>query len=244
MSLEDVRQVSRDNPTWLPTNLGRTCYAHTVELIRRLRAAGHEAYLVCKLAGEGGYTPPGFAPRTEIGLDGKPYTIARVSHDVIFFRERGSSLLQQFDTLASANEYDRPIYRRQGDPNWSFDPNDGPQITASDVWNEVPPSLWRAWNPPLLEDDAPVPMPVPQPAPAPVMAFPPRDETASFMKSLNLFYRDKGRQNRSADNDALYVDNEGLAVWMPEYLRRRVLGESHADATTHALADVEAAWPR
>lgn len=176
MNLEVVRQVGRDHPTWLPTNLGRTCWAHTTELIRRIREAGHEAWPVCKMDGEGGYTPAGFKPINVVGLDGKTYLISRVSHDVIFYREKGTTTMRQFDTLASANEYDRTIYRRNGDPNWSFDPNDGPQIVASAVWNEVPSTSWRPWNPPFEGAIGDVPMPgeppVTPPPPPPSIRIP------------------------------------------------------------------------
>lgn len=215
MNLELVRAVGRDHPTWLPTNLGRTCYAHTVEVVRRIRELGHEAYLVCKMEGEGGYTPQGFTPRTVTGLDGKSYLISRVSHDVIFFRERGSTVLRQFDTLASANEYDRAIYRRNGDPNWSFDPNDGPQIVATAVWNEVPSVNWRPWNPPfegaIVGGDVPQPgePPATPPPPAPSIRIPSYGELGD-----DAFFRSAVGVPLAADA-ALAGEsmNDGSSVW-------------------------------
>lgn len=238
MNLEVVRQVGRDHPTWLPTNLGRTCYAHTIELVRRIREAGHEAFLVCKMAGEGGYTPPGFTPRTVTGLDGKAYLISRVSHDVIFFRERGSMLLQQFDTLASANEYDRTIYRRNGDPNWSFDPNDGPQIVASAVWNEVPPSSWRPWNPPFEGsiEGAPAPgePPIVPPPPAPTFRMPSYadlGDDAFFRAAIGVPLADDARLAGETMND-------GSSVWFSRGTYRLM-----AAALKHALAQGPAPNP-
>lgn len=163
MSLELVREVSRENPDLLSTNIGRTCYRHTTLLLEKLRAHGHEAYLMCKSPGEGQYTPPGFAERNVTGLDGRSYRCSGVSHDAIWCDAK------QFDTIGAANENDRPIYRRDGDPNWSFDPADGPQIVASPVWNEIAQHHWRANNPPL-KDGAPAPQP---PAPQPPAPQPP-----------------------------------------------------------------------
>lgn len=170
MSLELVREVSRENPDLLPTNLGRTCYRHTLLLVEKLRARGHDAFLVCKSPGEGQYHPPGFTTRTVTGHDGKAYLCSGVSHDAIYCDGK------QFDTLGSANEYDRPIYRRNGDPNWSFDPADGPQIVASPVWSEIPRDKWRNNNPPLrtpgpLPVTAP-PLPTPSPAQPPAVTMP------------------------------------------------------------------------
>lgn len=260
MNLDFVRQVGRDNPTWLPTNLGSTCFAHTSELVRRIRAAGHEAWFVCKMAGEGGYAPPGFTPRTVAGLDGKPYMISLVSHDVIFFREAGTRVsgsngmagMRQFDTLASANEHDRPIYRRNGDPNWSFNPNDGPQITASGVWNEVASDKWRPWNPPFFEAvgvPAPEPHPTPMPTPTPptITEGPPRDQVGRFFAELDAYYKRRGRADRfDGAGEALHVDNEGLFVWLGEFMWRYLAAPPNVDryrvATDAAFAAIDREW--
>ena len=98
MSLEDVRQVSAANPTLLSANLVSTCYRHT--------AGGHDAYHVCKSPGESQYTPPGFALRDVVGLDGKTYRCSGVSPDAIWCD--GTIV----DTIASCNEHERPIHRR------------------------------------------------------------------------------------------------------------------------------------
>lgn len=238
MNLEVVRQVGRDNPTWLPANLGRTCHAHTVELIRRIKAAGHEAWHVCKMEGEGGYTPTGFTPRTVTGLDGKNYLISRLSHDVIFFRENGTSTIRQFDTLASANEYDRPIYRRNGDPNWSFDPNDGPQIQASAVWNEVPSVSWRPWNPPFEGEIAGPGVP---PPPAPVVRFPSYAEMgddAFFRKAIGVpLFEDEQLVGEGM--------NDGSSVWFSRGTHRMVesfFKTGNHNAAPEIVKDLQNQW--
>ena len=239
MSLELVRQVGQEHPELLPTNLGRTCYAHTSFLIEKLLAAGHSAQFICKSPGEGQYTPPGFQRRTVRGLDGKPYLCSGVSHDAIWCDG------QQFDTLASANEYDQPIYRKIGEPYWSFDPNDGPQIRATAVWNAIPQVNWRAWNPPLVEDVNPGP-----PLSPPMFTSPPRDYVGKFFYELDLFYKTHGRANRTGNpDDPLHVDNEGLFVWLSEYLRhyaidhpKATIADRHVQAVLVTLADIEKVW--
>lgn len=245
MNLEFVKQVGRDHPDLLPANLGHTCYTHTTILIQRLRTAGHRAFLICKSPGEGQYTPPGFQLRTVIGLDGKPYPCSGVSHDAIFFNDR------QFDTIGSANEHDRPIYAG-GPDGWSFNPADGPRITATAVWNEVPRDKWRNNNPPLIDDTAPAPGPTPVPLPPPtppaVITFPPRDRVGLFFAALNARYG-RSRPNRidaeriANGDQPLYVDNEGLFVWLSEYMRHYAvdhptsgIDERH-DAAVQAVFD-------
>ena len=149
MSLEDVRQVSAEHPELVRTNLGSTCYQHTVFLIAKLRAAGHTAQHICKTAGEGQYTPPGFVPRIVAGLDGKPYTITGVSHDAIYCDGR------QVDTLAQANDSETPI-----------------GLVAIPVWNEIAREYWRNNNPPLPNDGTPVPVPTPTPPPPSAPVYP------------------------------------------------------------------------
>lgn len=248
MNLDFVQQVGRDNPTWLPTNLGRTCFAHTLELIRRLKALGHEAYLVCKMEGEGGYAPAGWVPRQIAGLDGKPYLISKFSHDVIFFRERGSSLMRQFDTLGSANEHDRTIYRIPGSTDVSFDPNSGPQIQATAVWHEVPSSIWRPWNPPFQgEIDAPGPTPTPVPVPVPGNA-PGREEMMNAGRWLDEFYRSQeGLQRehglikfRDGNQSKPEPDYEGLGAWLFDvYWNARLRGNSVEQARAAVVSAIQ-----
>lgn len=89
------------------------------------------------------------------------------------------------------------------------------------------------------------------PGPPTIPPFPPRDETLAFGLDLNMHYGRKGAgQNGTLGapgnvaSDPRFLNFEGECVWLPEYLRRRQLGESHDDATKHVLADVDAAWPK
>lgn len=211
MSFEICERVGIENPTLLPANLGRTCFAHTLILIEKLRAAGHQAFLMCKSPGEGQYTPPGFEPRMVRGLDGKEHLCSGVSHDAIWCDHL------QFDTLGSANEHDRPIYHRKGsnteeDPNWSFDPNDGPQITARPAWIPVPAKHWRNNNPPFTGalGVVPVPKPEPQPDPKPaVIRFPSYAELGD-----DAFFRMAIGVPLQADaTHAGETLNDGSSVW-------------------------------
>lgn len=258
MNRDFVARVSTDFPDLLPTNLGRTCFKHTTILIDRLRALGHDVAYVAKSPGEGQYTPPGFVPFTIIGLDGKKYPCSGVSHDAIFFDG------EQFDTLAGANEHDQFIYRKSTAPFWSFDPNDGPKITASPAWNQIPREHWRANNPPLRTipqgpaepEPGPTPTPGPTPAPVPVVMFPPRDLVGHAFGAINDRYRRGGRQQRihpeliDAGDQPLYVDNEGLFVWLSEYMRHFATHPApdvhgrHAAALDTTLRAIEAAWPK
>lgn len=207
MSLEIARQVHAEYPHLLTTNLGSTCHQYTVHLIALLRSLGHEAYHVCKSPGEGQVVPPGFQPRDVIGLDGKTYRCSGLSHDAIWCDG------QQFDTIGSANEYDRPIYRKVGSPFWSFDAADGPQIVAFSVWNEIARDHWRHNNPPLKDA---VTVPVPAPAPKPQAPSPePYPGDTFFIEQLGTVlaadYAEAGQQL-----------NAGSVVWISRTIWRYV----------------------
>ena len=64
--------------------------------------------------------------------------------------------------------------------------------------------------------------------------FPPRNEGLDFMNQLDAKYRDELRRDASS----LYVNNEGRVVWILEYLRYRLNGCGHADATTRVFQQV------
>jgi hypothetical protein len=205
MSREIVRQVNAQHPQLLQTNIGATCHQFTLRVIEALRAEGHQAFLVCKSPGEGQYVPPGFQPRSVVGLDGRTYQCSGVSHDAIW------SDGQQFDTIGGANDNDRPIFRKSSDPGWSFDAADGPQITGTPVWNAIAPNFWRPNNPPLKEG-APTPTPVPPPTklpsrpPSQPQAFPSYEECggdaagAAISRQLEADYQRAGRGGLDGDS--------------------------------------------
>jgi hypothetical protein len=66
------------------------------------------------------------------------------------------------------------------------------------------------------------------------IVFPPRNEGLQFMIALNALYRDTLR--RSAGTS--FVDNEGIVVWVMEYLRYRLNGCGHADATNKVFMQI------
>jgi hypothetical protein len=153
MSLEIVRQVNRDHPALLQTNINATCYQFVVLVIAALRAKGHLAYHVCKSPGEGQYTPPGFTPRTVTGLDNNPYPCSGVSHDALWCDG------VQVDTIGRGNDSPDPI----------FNP-DGSRMTGDPAWNSIPSQFWRPNNPPL-KDGATIPPGPPTPPTPPAAPY-------------------------------------------------------------------------
>lgn len=233
MSLALARQVHAEQPHLLTTNIGATCHQFTLRLITKLRAAGFTAELMAKTAGEGQYVPPGFVPRTVTGSDGKPYTCTGVSHDAIWCDGR------QFDTIASANDNERPIYKKSTDPFWSFDPSDGPQIHGVPIWNPVPQHLWRPNNPPLTDVSAPTePQPIPQ--------LPDRGEMMRAGEQLHHYYRSaEGLQRpdglwKPATPTAIaQPDWEGIGAWLFDvYLQARVSGKTATEAMGAVIAQI------
>ncbi len=71
------------------------------------------------------------------------------------------------------------------------------------------------------------------------IAFPPRNQSLDFLRALDAFYRDElGRTVQLS-----YVDLEGKAVWLQEYLRFRVDGASEAAARGQVLQQIRASAP-
>lgn len=64
--------------------------------------------------------------------------------------------------------------------------------------------------------------------------FPPRNEGLLFMNELDNTYRDSLRRSL----DSSFVNNEGTVVWVLEYLRYRLNGCNHGDATTRVLQQI------
>lgn len=206
MSLEIVRQVNAEHPELLQTNIGSTCHQFTQLVIEKLRAQNHLAYLMCKTQGEGQYVPFGFQPRDVVGLDGKTYRCTGVSHDAIWCDGN------QFDTIASANDEDHPIYT-----------NTGAQVQGQPVWNAIPPQFWRNHNPPLKGEPVHSP-PLPPPTASPTL--PDRGELMREMAFLHEFYRTELKRT-----DGLWIDGhpdfEGIAAWVLDvYLASRVAGRT------------------
>jgi len=66
------------------------------------------------------------------------------------------------------------------------------------------------------------------------ISFPARNETLDFQNQLEAKYRDGLRREPSPT----FVDNEGSAVWVQEYLRYRLSGCAHGDATSKVFAQI------
>ena len=64
--------------------------------------------------------------------------------------------------------------------------------------------------------------------------FPPRNEGLLFMNQLDATYRDSLRRSLGSS----FVNNEGAVVWVLEYLRYRLNGCNHGDATTKVLQQI------
>jgi len=69
---------------------------------------------------------------------------------------------------------------------------------------------------------------------SPDYAFPPRDQTLGFRVELEGVYRDDLRRSP----DMTTVDIEGNAVWLQEYLRYRLHGCSHGQASTKVMVQI------
>lgn len=72
-------------------------------------------------------------------------------------------------------------------------------------------------------------------APEGMVAFPPRNEPFAFRVELEAFYRDALRRGLTST----FVDIEGDIVWTQEYLRYRVNGCEHVQATVNVLRQID-----
>lgn len=218
MSLEIVRRVNAQYPALLQQNVNRTCYAFVVHVIAALRAAGQDAFHVCKSPGEGQYVPPGFTPRTVIGLDGKTYPCSGVSHDALWFN--GAI----FDTIARGNDSPDPIQYP-----------DGSHMPGEPVWNAIPQQHWRPNNPPL-KDGAPTPVPQPSPAPT-IPSYEALGGDAFFRSAVGVPLNDDAK----LANDPL---NDGSAVWFSRPIFRLIEAHLKGGAVDAAgiVKSVRAEW--
>ena len=67
-----------------------------------------------------------------------------------------------------------------------------------------------------------------------VINFPPRNESLDFLVVLDMYYADE--LNRSVELS--YIDLEGKAVWLQEYLRYRVNGCNDQEATDRVFQQI------
>lgn len=68
------------------------------------------------------------------------------------------------------------------------------------------------------------------------VTFPPRNETLDFLNQLDAYYRDALARPLA---DPHYVDMEGEAVWLQEYLRLRVNGLTHDQAVAGVKRQID-----
>lgn len=71
--------------------------------------------------------------------------------------------------------------------------------------------------------------------PTVVVTFPPRNETLDFRQQLETKYR----TGLGRGAGATFVDNEGAAVWLTEYLRYRLSQCSHVIAEQRVIAQID-----
>jgi len=67
-----------------------------------------------------------------------------------------------------------------------------------------------------------------------VINFPPRDQSLTFLQALDALYRDELNRSELLS----YIDLEGKAVWLQEYLRYRVNGCDHGSAGARVFAQI------
>jgi len=67
-----------------------------------------------------------------------------------------------------------------------------------------------------------------------VTAFPPRNQSLDFLQALDTFYRDELKRGIELS----YVDLEGKAVWLSEYLRLRIEGASGVSARAQVFLQI------
>lgn len=184
-------------------------------------------------------------PQINCGLNGKRGNINDLSQDILAF-PNATGCTDAGGTYAGLELHD--IIIAAG----STDPNNPPRLGWGDATADtITGGSQGAWVAPMS-----IGVPVPVPPPVTIPPFPPRNETLEFGLVLNAYYQRRitdanpgappnGTLGGALDNPTpvgRYTDYEGEVVWLSEYLRRRQLGESHADATAHVLQDVAAAW--
>lgn len=197
-------------------NIGRTC-DRIIELV--LTRINDPAWGRVGKDGGAQFRPDDWINFETPGFDGRLYTMTGWSHDAIFHKPTN----QQVDIIGGSNHYDQPIYRRQGEPNWSFDPADGPQIRATPTWDEIaqrhnrPNNPWIAW-----------PRQGQPSAPQPAATLPGRAEMMDEGQRLHAYYASHEGLQRVKGlsiNDA--PDWEGVGAWLFDvYLVNRLAGKT------------------
>lgn len=228
MSLDIIRAEDAKHPQHLQENINSSCFEATQHNVAALKAAGHDAALMCKTAGEGQYTPPGFVPFDVIGLDGKKYRCTGFSHDAIWCDGK------QFDTIGAGNDSPNPIYRDPVTGEATFEPI-GPRIVGVPTWNPIPQQYWRPNNPPYTGSVTLPPIP-PQPAPV----VPGREEALDEMNWLDWYYTaPEGLQRPNGLSLNGKPDFLGIAAWyLDVYQQERIKGKSRADARAKYVSDI------
>ncbi len=192
-----VEQVGQQFPDLLRTNTNASCFQFIGEVLKALHAKGYTEWgYVGKTGGEGQYQPPNGFPR-QMG----PHMLTGVSHDAI------ASPTQRVDLLGSGNDSSKPIYAKSTEPFWSFNPDDGPRITAIPTWTGIPPEHWRSNNPivpyPLTGTTT---VPAPQPAAPALLPYEALGGDATGMAISRVMAFDYERAHGKLD--------KGCGAWM------------------------------
>lgn len=99
-------------------------------------------------------------------------------------------------------------------------------------------------------EDGTIPGGLPSMPTTAVADFPPRDLVGRFFNTLNERYRIGGRRDRTVGgNQPLHIDNEGLFVWLSEFMRHYVVDhptktaeERYQAAAVDTLSAIDREW--
>lgn len=110
-------------------------------------------------------------------------------------------------------------------------------------WNDVTQITMDSGNPGAWvqpkEYGGSVPPQPPQPSKC---LLPPRDEQLGAFLAFDESYKEADRKNRCKQGaEPLYIDNEGIAVWLGVYIGHRQNGMSHAAAINQTREEMYAA---
>lgn len=233
-----AQRVNQLHPELARVNTKATCF----DLLRQTREiAGPEWAYIGKTAimdGSGKYAPEGFSPfDVEVKRDdGQRQTIriVAVSMDALWY-------------LPTMTQVKVIVNSTDGEPGGAGKPArlDSYDIARFNPETGEPQYRWH--NPPVdpaRVSGGVIPQPLPVPVPPSQLEFPPRDLVGVFFAELNQKYQERGAANRvlltESEHDALYVNNEGIFVWVSEFLRRYATGD-HAPSTSNPRDRAQAA---